>query len=264
MIMTDLLPRIKSLILFVPPLLLGAYFGGWLLLIITFVAVQLAAREMERLLQLHTLFAVRIGLSLGLLGGLVDAPLVYVAYPLLLFELVPTALRASDRADWSAVVQRLSAAALTMLYLGLILFWPALRALPAGREAMIWTIVIVWASDTGAYLLGSRFGRGGLMPGLSPKKSWIGALSGLALAALIGGAAAVYWMPEFRWAAIVAAGIAAFAQVGDLFESMLKRSAGAKDSGHMFPGHGGLLDRIDSLLFAIPVTYVLVYAGVIF
>ncbi len=119
-------------------------------------------------------------------------------------------------------------------------------------------LFMVWAYDTGAYLVGSLFGKHRLIPRISLAKTWEGVAGGAFLAIV---AAALYpgfwgdfcgWLPH-----IIAIGIAvaAFVQLGDLFESLLKRAAGVKDSGRILPGHGGMLDRIDGLLAAIPVYY---------
>lgn len=138
------------------------------------------------------------------------------------------------------------------LYIGL----PALalvigRALPAnGAFLIIGLFLIVWATDTGALVAGNLIGGPKLAPVLSPNKTWAGTLGGIAAAAaveavyvgLLGGGAA--------WAALYGAGLAVVAHVGDLFESFVKRRFHKKDSGTMIPGHGGVLDRIDSMLAA--------------
>ena len=119
-------------------------------------------------------------------------------------------------------------------------------------------LFIVWGYDTGAFFVGTLFGKHQLLPRISLAKTWEGVLGGLALAVV---GAALY--PRFlgdlgHWAPhIVALGVlvGAFVQLGDLFESLLKRAAGVKDSGNIFPGHGGMLDRIDGLLASIPVYY---------
>jgi len=130
---------------------------------------------------------------------------------------------------------------------------------------IVLVLAAVIASDVGAYYAGTTFGGPKLWPAVSPKKTWSGSLGGFAAAiavclamsgvdeyALSGaGAGRPWWM----WA-LLGAGLNVAAQVGDLFESALKRDRGIKDSGHILPGHGGVLDRIDSLLLAIPV-----YAG---
>jgi len=115
-------------------------------------------------------------------------------------------------------------------------------------------LAIVWLGDTAAFYVGSRFGRHKMAPTISPRKSWEGAAAGFCTG-LAAGAAWSIWRrgglePELL---VLAAFTAAAAQVGDLVESMLKRGVGVKDSGHVLPGHGGLLDRCDALLFAAPV-----------
>jgi phosphatidate cytidylyltransferase len=127
----------------------------------------------------------------------------------------------------------------------------------AGREGVLAIIATVAASDTAQFYSGRTFGRRPLAPTISPKKTIEGAIGGLVLAPLALVAIARWWLPGVggaaAWAAglgIVVAGIA-----GDLFESALKRAAGVKDSGALIPGHGGVLDRIDALLFAAPIFY---------
>lgn len=125
---------------------------------------------------------------------------------------------------------------------------------------VVFLLVTIILSDTGAYFAGKRFGRHKLAPRVSPKKTWEGALGGLVAAAL--GGVALYYLQLSTWAMAVyvamAVLIAVFGQLGDLMESMLKRDAGIKDSGSIFPGHGGVLDRCDSILFAAPALYYLV------
>jgi phosphatidate cytidylyltransferase len=114
-------------------------------------------------------------------------------------------------------------------------------------------IAIVWAADVGAYTFGRSFGRVKLAPAVSPGKTWEGAAGGLVCAALVGWAAA-HWLDLPAGRAIgLAIGTACVSIVGDLTVSMFKRNVGLKDSGKLLPGHGGVLDRIDSLTAAIPV-----------
>lgn len=123
-------------------------------------------------------------------------------------------------------------------------------------RAVLMLLLIVWVCDSSAYYFGSRFGRHKLAPVVSPKKSWEGALAGLAGAAVFGAAAGTWWfLPELGpvRGALAAACASTAGQLGDLVESLWKRGAGVKDSGTFLPGHGGFFDRIDSLLFAGPV-----------
>ncbi len=119
-------------------------------------------------------------------------------------------------------------------------------------------IVLIWAADTGAYFAGKNFGRHKLAPGISPGKTWEGWAGG-ALLALATGWAFGQFVPDISLThRLVAAGVVAvFGPLGDLAESMLKRSAGVKDSGTFLPGHGGLLDRFDAFLLVLPVLVLL-------
>ena len=147
------------------------------------------------------------------------------------------------------------------LYLPLLLgHLVLLRNLPQGREWIFTVFLIVMLSDTIAYFVGTAIGKHRLYPAISPKKSIEGAIGGL-----VGGIAGVllakfFWFPALPWLLAVGIGLVlgVSGQIGDLFESMLKRSYGVKDSGRIIPGHGGLLDRLDSLIFAFPLAYYLV------
>ena len=119
--------------------------------------------------------------------------------------------------------------------------------------------IFIWVNDTGAYLIGSRWGRTPLAPSISPKKSVEGSIGGLLLVLLSAVILRLLLFPELSWLRIllIATVVAVFGTIGDLFESSLKRQAGVKDSGKLIPGHGGILDRIDSLLLAVPAVYLL-------
>jgi phosphatidate cytidylyltransferase len=120
-----------------------------------------------------------------------------------------------------------------------------------GFLAVMFLFAIVWTTDIVAYFLGRLIGGPKLMPRVSPKKTWSGALGGLAGAVLAGIAvAAAAGLSALISIAIVAAILSAVAQAGDLFESHLKRRFGAKDSSHLIPGHGGLMDRLDGFVLA--------------
>lgn len=144
-------------------------------------------------------------------------------------------------------------------------------ALPLGLLNIINTIsapivlmmfILIWLNDTGAYLVGSTFGRHRLFERISPKKSWEGFWGGMAFC--IAASAAVCVINLSITADIMSIGywigygvlVSVFATWGDLVESMIKRTIGVKDSGNILPGHGGILDRIDSLLFVIPITFI--------
>ena len=132
-----------------------------------------------------------------------------------------------------------------------------LHASPDGALRLLFAFVLVWAADIGAYFTGQAFGRHKLAPQVSPGKTWEGLFGGLAWSlavAWVGGT----WLFELQGAAawlpflLLSAAVVLLSIVGDLGESLLKRQAGVKDSGTLLPGHGGMLDRIDSLLAALP------------
>ena len=148
--------------------------------------------------------------------------------------------------------------ALGILGFGIPYFALPIAALHRLQEIDPWVVfllmAIVWLGDTAAYYVGSRMGRHTMAPTISPKKSWEGAAAGF----ITGLVAAAVWS-ALRLDSIdplvlaVAALTAVAAQIGDLVESMIKRGAGVKDSGTVLPGHGGVLDRLDAMLFAAPV-----------
>ena len=120
-----------------------------------------------------------------------------------------------------------------------------------------WLLAVIAGSDSAQYYAGRALGRRKLAPRVSPAKTVEGALGGLVAAPAIGAALAGWGLPgvPIASAALAALVLAGFGIAGDLFESLLKRSAGVKDSSALIPGHGGLLDRIDSYLFALPMFY---------
>lgn len=140
--------------------------------------------------------------------------------------------------------------------LALVPSWLALvylRRLPHGAQWVLFALLLVWVADIGAFFVGRRFGRIRLAPEVSPGKTWEGALGGLAVSALVAVAGAA-WFRVALWPFLpLCLAAVGFSIVGDLTESLLKRFAGMKDSGSMFPGHGGVMDRIDSLTGAAPV-----------
>jgi phosphatidate cytidylyltransferase len=133
---------------------------------------------------------------------------------------------------------------------------------PGGMRHLIWLLLVIWATDICAYLVGRSLGGPKLAPTISPGKTWSGLVGGVAGASLMGGIAAHAFGAGYWFAAAAVGGcLAVIGQVGDLFESALKRRAGVKDSGHLIPGHGGLLDRIDGLVFAAPAFAGMVWLG---
>jgi len=148
-----------------------------------------------------------------------------------------------------------------VFYLGWMLsYWVNLRILEEGRGWICLAILTTFASDTGAFFIGRAWGKHKLAFAISPGKTWEGAIGGL-LSAIIA-AVAISKIPilfpsslEYQLAILLGFLVSLFAQLGDLVESLLKRNMGVKESGKLLPGHGGILDRFDSLIFVGPVVY---------
>lgn len=161
---------------------------------------------------------------------------------------------ASDH-DTHARVFKLAAGALAVIPAWCALAWIHAEQ-PNGHRWLLTALAVVWAADTGAYFAGRRFGKRKLAPLVSPNKTIEGLLGGVIAGVVVGVALSLFaGAPAAQLPAVALVALAAvlFSVVGDLFESLLKRHAGVKDSGHLIPGHGGILDRIDGVLAALPV-----------
>jgi phosphatidate cytidylyltransferase len=289
--MGDLGPRVAVAAVGIPAILALLYFGGWVLGVPLAVMAALGSGEVYALsgsrgvrpfrglgaavagaLVLLAVarpdFASAAPWALGLLGGLMAAGLT-----------LALGRRGPEGSPLSSVSVTLFGAA----YCGLVLaFVPLLHALPVrlgwgGPEPTEWAGMLIvalplsttWIGDAAAYFAGTTWGRAKLFPEVSPNKSWVGAWAGV----LGSAAAAVGWfllarsvlpgIPLRHFGVVVVGGalLGVGAVVGDLAESLLKREAGVKDAGSLFPGHGGVLDRLDALAVTLPLAYLLLMAA---
>lgn len=135
-----------------------------------------------------------------------------------------------------------------------LLVLDGIRARPQGGWLICLLMFVIWATDTGAYLVGRTWGKRKLVPVISPNKTWAGFWGGTLLGTLVGVGIVLLFGSLFSWqeGLLLALLLSLAGQIGDLVVSLLKREVGVKDTGNLIPGHGGLLDRLDSLLFAIP------------
>ena len=278
----ELASRLTVAVVGIPLAVFMIYQGAWPLGILMAGAAALGAREYYNLTPDQTVAFGWLGATLA--GAL---PLIaalnpdYRAFAPWAFSLVlGTALLALALSIWlrwpdGRPVDAASRTIMGALYTGGALsFWVLLRALPEqvsnqatafhGAALLIFPIWVTWLGDTFAYGCGSRWGRARLSEAVSPNKTVVGAVGGLVGSVVAGGVFAWLWLsevPEFAlsWqvAAALSVPIAMVGQVGDLAESVIKRDAGVKDSSHLLPGHGGILDRLDALFFTVPFTYAL-------
>ncbi|NLY29685.1 MAG: phosphatidate cytidylyltransferase [Firmicutes bacterium] len=242
------------------PIVLGCLYWGGMPFFILVLAASLAAMFELRIMMVEMKMVVSGALlyigAAGLLTAIYTMDEVLIA-PVLLLLFVLAALQEL----FSESAKPFSRGSMVLLAILYGAFLPGhfllLRAQPQGLALLFLVLLGTWATDTGAYFIGTRWGRHKLAPVISPNKSVEGAIGGILLAALVtqyvNSRLQIGLLPG--WFLGIVIGVAA--AVGDLFESALKREAGVKDSGWILPGHGGVLDRIDSLLFTVPVVYYL-------
>ncbi|MEM7043340.1 MAG: phosphatidate cytidylyltransferase [Pseudomonadota bacterium] len=253
--------RILSAAVLAPAVLALEILGTWSF------ALLLAAGAVLLALEWRHLIAARTDQTSGDIAGIAAGGIALLVVGVAAMGFVEPALLLALLGAVAAglIAQIMSASALWtglgVLYLGLpllALVW--LRALPdIGLVIILWLFFVVWSTDIMAYVIGRRVGGPKLAPSISPGKTWSGLCGGVAGAAVVGALMSLAIEPLRMLPAIVlATGLAVVAQIGDLTESALKRKAGVKDSGGLIPGHGGLFDRIDGLLFAAPVLAVVV------
>ena len=239
--------RLASAFVLMPLAIAAVWFGGWALAGLVILAGAGMGWEWARLSGIESglirAAVAAVGPAAALLAAS-SAPLWALAFAAALSLAVAALARAAaaPAPAWTA------AGTLWLSVPCLSLLWIA--AGEAGRPLMLWLFAVVWASDAGAYAFGRALGGPRLAPRLSPNKTWSGALGGLACAGIIGFAAALIAGAAPLATVVLSLVLSAFAQGGDLAESLAKRRFGAKDSGALIPGHGGLLDRLDSLLTA--------------
>ena len=245
--------RLLSALILAPAVLLTVYCGGWIFPLIVMAIVTLGLHEWLRLVDpeapgpvivfafVTLLVVMGVGASLSVaLGAMLGVFMVLVLF------LVAVRYQAAkpERAAWVALgIPYMAGSGLAMIYL---------RQVPSvGMELVYYLLATVWATDIGAYLAGRLIGGPKMAPEISPSKTWAGLLGGMVAASISGYIVSL----GFGSGNSLALGglaliLAVVSQLGDLFESYFKRRSGVKESGGLIPGHGGILDRIDGLVFA--------------
>lgn len=255
--------RILATVLFVPIFyLLVRYLPSVVFFGLVTVAGLLAVGEFYRLFSSEGPWP--LGMAIGctatasLLCSAQWPTLVSDRTVLLLTVLIVTCLPLASHLDLRRAVMQSGMLVTGVLYVGLTLSCLLFtRALPEGEFLIFFVVLVTWAGDTGAYLGGKMFGRHSLAPIVSPKKTIEGLAGGLILALGLALASRFWFLPSFSITDCIILGLllTVAGMLGDLAESAMKRSVAAKDSGALIPGHGGMLDRLDSLLFTAPCFY---------
>ena len=246
--------RAASAVVLAPAAVLGIWAGGLWFLALMLLACALLAVEWA-MMSASTAWRLMAGaVAFGLFAAVISAHVeqLSLALVMLVFCAAAAGLFARSRG------QEALDAAYGVLYLG----WPAILLIwlrdGSSSSGLAWTVsafAIAWASDIMAYLMGSLVGGPKLWPRFSPNKTWSGFIGGLA-AGTVAGALLATWLDLGigpAWGALLGLAAALATMAGDLWESALKRRYGVKDAGKLIPGHGGLLDRVDGLMFAVVV-----------
>lgn len=276
---SELTKRVAVAAVGIPLAVVVLYVGGWVLAAVLAAIAAGATLELYRLarhrgVRPFTLFGAAIAALLVLLAVLVAQPELWAWRVVAATTLVTAAGAIFRRGVAGSPLAVTAVTVLGALFTGgTLLYGMLLRDVPVPVSSAEWSswvgpamlafpLALTWLSDTFAYFGGRRFGRHKLIPAVSPGKTVEGAVAGVLGTVLTG---AVYAYFVFGWwlgvpvsaavGAVIGLIVSPVAQIGDLAESLLKREAGVKDSGALLPGHGGVLDRFDSLFFSIPVTY---------
>ncbi|MFW5713175.1 MAG: phosphatidate cytidylyltransferase [Brevefilum sp.] len=263
--------RVKAAAIFIPLILVLIYFGGWAFNGFITLVLLIAALEFSRVFDKLGYRPFTPLLTAGVLAFLLQRWFLGVEYLGWLLSAIIFLAGITALIQFESGVKE-SAAGLTanlagILYLGWLgSFFISLRGLPHGLGWTLTALPVTWLADCGAYFFGKWFGKRKLAPKLSPNKTWegsggavfIGTLSGTLLVLLWRG---VGWLPSSTplWqGALMGLALAVLTPTGDLLISLFKRSASLKDTGSLIPGHGGVLDRIDTWLWAALLGYYLV------
>ena len=255
--------RILTVLIGVPILVLIFRVGGWLFLALNLVLVTLGIVEYFKLVENK---GVKVNKFLGIIFGMTlitvtyltkDAQFLYgtLILGLLIILLKQILISRNKSAILSTALTYFGVCYIAGLFSHLILLYNAEIGTLRGKLIIWIPILATWFTDTGAYFIGLGLGNKALAPEISPKKTIEGAVGGLVSSVLITVLLALYFNLALYHGIILGVLIGVTAQLGDLSASVFKRDSEIKDSGDIIPGHGGMLDRIDSLLFVLPVVY---------
>jgi phosphatidate cytidylyltransferase len=259
--------KIGMAMVLVPPVIFLIALGPpWVLFLMVLLTTFFGLREFYALSLPNSKGIERVvGIGLGLaLSAVVSYGNTAVVSPFLVLLLLLLAiLFLGIPQDLSSTISHMAMILFGILYIGFLLSYVSLiRNMVDGKKWVLFLVITVWSGDIFAFLSGSLLGRHKLYPKISPNKTYEGLAGAIIGSIVVALAFALLFMPklEMGFCLLLAIGLAVLGQLGDFTESMLKRSAQVKDSGSLIPGHGGMLDRLDSFLFSAPfLHYCLLY-----
>jgi phosphatidate cytidylyltransferase len=256
--------RVITAVLGLPIVIAAFWFGEPWFAILMSVAVALGAREFYGMARSGGLRPLELpGIGFAVLSLLVPFLWKDALYPLLSALVVLPLVWLLFRKPREGAFLSWAWTAAGVIYTGwLASYWVGLREATNGQYLALWAIIVCFASDTGAYFVGRAFGRHKMAPNISPKKTWEGAAGGL-LTTILGSwlfGTLVFNLMDWPAALLLGVPMSLAAQLGDLVGSLLKRNFKCKDAGAILPGHGGLLDRLGSLVFTGVTAYYLLVA----
>ncbi|WP_349533127.1 phosphatidate cytidylyltransferase [Leuconostoc citreum] len=262
---TRVITAVVALIIFVPLLIIGS----WPLLILTIAMGVVGVSEILRMKHRFLVSAEAIISFIGVVAIILPnsfwqtVPLIrssHIVFYILAFLMVLNTIFVKNRFNFDDA----GALVLTMLYVG-IGFHYFYQADTVGISTVMFGMLIVWITDSGAYMVGRAIGKNKLAPKISPNKTWEGSIGGSVVAVIVVPTifALCHWLPEYHYLELLFFTImlSIAGQLGDLIESGFKRHYGVKDSGNILPGHGGILDRFDSMLVVMPLMSILGMLG---
>lgn len=260
--------RVAAGVVFVPIFVLLTRAGGYWFLGFVDLFIVLGLFEFYRMMAAKGIHPYR---GIGIASGLTLSTYMYFASGVyanffLTFVLIAIMALELTRRDNRRAVYHVATTVFGIVYVAYLgshlvllreLPWLISRPYDMGARFIFLAFTMTWASDTGAYVVGSTMGKRPLLPRVSRGKTWEGAVGGVVFAAVAGGVSSLTFAQFLHpaWGVALGAVCSAVGLLGDLFESMLKRDAEIKDTSRIIPGHGGVLDRFDSLLFTVPLIY---------
>lgn len=262
--MSNRVTRILIAILAIPFLLGISYYGKIPFLMFTLLIGLVSFYEFSKMIKKKSIYTCNLIGFISVAIIILNSYFMLVQTKIIVLSILPLLLIVELFRNKDSAISNISATLLGIVYLGV--FSSTLIGIREfysnnyvyGGYIIIAVFITLWMTDSAAYFIGTAIGKHKLFPRVSPNKSWEGAIAGFIFALISLVASKLIYLGFLSWTDIIAFSviIGIFGQVGDLIESLIKRDSGVKDSSNLIPGHGGIFDRFDSLLFSAPIIYI--------